>query len=456
MMGDGTLPAMAILACGALGLVVWQVVWPRSSGGLAPHLAIAALALSFLAASREASAASFFGSSPLWKDALGHFMRVGFLGMMSFSLCVDGAGWEACQGTRERHALVLLAACGGILAISATDFGMLWVGLELYTLSAIFSRRRARTSESTATARALGSGCLLFGCALLYASTGTLDVAILDRFLWEHGGPQPAMLYSGLGLVIGGIALSTGLLPPYAQPCLGDDVSSAVLGAALLLRLYLFGVGALAWECFWITVLLSLAALAWGCVRSLWTTDDGERVWALGISQRGFLLMALALMLRQAGLNGFLTALLGYGLAQAVAGASLHWARLGGGDERGRLLGGLARHTPRLGVPLVVGLLSLSGAPFTLGFAGRADNLWTAQELGHPWLAVVGLLVSVFCAWFYLSLAVSLVQGRTTVEGRIRVPTRVTVSLALAACALILLGVSPLPLESLASWVAGR
>ena len=455
MMADGSLLAMAILACTALGFVIWKVLWPRSSRGFAPYLAMAALALSCLASSLDTSSGSLFGAAPFWRDELTRLMRGVFLGMMGLSICVDGAGWEAQRGMRERQALALLAACGGALAISAADLGLLWVGIELYTLSALFSRVRARVSQHTATARALGSVCLLFGCSLLYASAGTLDMRVLNRFLWERGGPRPTTLYLGLGLVIGGIALATGLFPPYGQLRLGDAVNSPILGAALLARLYLFGAGALAWECFWITVTLSLLALAWGCLQSLRTRDGGARVWALSISQRGFLLMALALMLRQRGLQGFLTGLLGYALAQGVAGASLDWVRLGGGDGRDGSLGGLARHTPALRVPLVVGLLSLSGVPFTAGFRGRADALWTAYELGHTWLAVLGLVVSVFCAWVFLSLVASLLRGRAFVEDRIDGPARVTVALYLVALILVLLGCFPVPLESLASSVAG-
>ena len=70
--------------------------------------------------------------------------------------------------------------------------------------------RAFHTDAQAALPRRLGAGALLFGVSLLYATTATTDLAAMGRYLWEHPGPQAAMLY--LGVVLTFVALGVALL----------------------------------------------------------------------------------------------------------------------------------------------------------------------------------------------------------------------------------------------------
>lgn len=451
--------ARAILATVSLGLVIWESLWPRSSKALVPSLAFAALALAFAASAHVAP-----GSPP---DELAQVVvRALFLGVAGLSLLIDTvepnvAGphmGEGYAGHRVLYALRLLAVCGGILAISSADLLTLWVGLQLYVLAGFLAhpsaRRKGDVVERSGATRMLAMAVLLFGLALVYTSAGTLDITTLNRSLWEQGGPRSAMLFAGLGLTIGGIAICTGLLPPYGEHSPEESLVSPILGVALLLRLVLFGLGAYSWECFWALISISLVALAWGGITALWSRDAPDRFWRLSILQRGFLLLALALSFREEGLEAFLMAILAYALAQAILQVSdrLRGASNSGDDE---LFAGWLRQTPWLGLPLLISLLSLAGIPATLGFTARAYTFWLAPRFDISWVASTGLVASILCAGSYLPTTLSLIRGRGSRPNKIRVPLPVALSMALAALGLVVLGVYPLPLRNLARWIIG-
>ena len=455
---DGSLLSMAVLTTVALSLIVWETLWPRSSKALVPNLALGALALAFAASGHVAFDTLPFDMAVSPRDELLQIIVRGlFLGTVAISLLRDWSeSTDADAPTRERYAVRLLAACGGVLALSSANLLTLWVGIELYSVAGLFAQKRDEAVESLGTIRILGAITSLLGLALVYESTGSFDIAALSRFLWEHGGPRSPVLYAGLSLAIGGIALGTGLLPPYRGACLEDDVASPVLGVALLLRLYLFGLGALSWEWFWVLMLLALMALIWGWVSSLWGSGAADRLARLSISQRGFLLWALALTPWREGIEVLLAALLAFALAQVVLHVGLHWLRSSSADsEPDGLLPGLARHTPWVGIPLLVSLLSLAGAPATLGFVGRAYALWMAQKHGPGWLAPAGVVMSILCAWFYLPVAISLLRKPSPETTETHVSLSVVIGIALASMGLIVLGLYPTPLKTLALWITG-
>ena len=297
----GPLLAIAILAGAALGLVVWKALAPKPvngqvlfrptiiekqdlAKGAAFALTLAALGLAFGAWSWVTTATPAPWLPTLLTDDLARLLGALFLGLVGLSWLGDGAERGTAEGAedvilsavknlcfvppsppspaqsdsfpdaRERCALFLLAVCGGLIAISAADLLILWIGLELYTLSRAFiglHSPRPGLEEGLGVRAVLGMAASLLGLAFLYASAGTLEISPLGHYLWEHGGPRPAMLYAGAGLTLGGIALVAGLLPPYGPEASESEAPATALGIALLARLCLYPLGALVWEWSW-------------------------------------------------------------------------------------------------------------------------------------------------------------------------------------------------------------
>jgi NADH:ubiquinone oxidoreductase subunit 2 (subunit N) len=292
--------------------------------------------------------------------------------------------------------------------------------------------------------------------ALLHNETATFDMAALGRFLWRHGEPLPFSLYVGLGAVLGGIALCTGLVSAFGTfDEGGHSPVSHLLALLVFLRLGLH-LGALAWECFWICLFFSLVCLVYGWAMALSQTlhDPLRRIWGLLAAQRGLLLLALAFVFRGQDLTLLVTVIVAYALVQGVVRLGLRWLLASGDVALAGLLFRAVIEMPLLGVPLCFGFLSLIGLPPTLGFIVRAELVRLGWAGGLTWLAPCVVAMSIFSLWGLAPLVIpSSQQERAFIDSPPPWPLRIT--LVLAAAALVALGLFPLPLVRLASWVVG-
>jgi NADH-quinone oxidoreductase subunit N len=297
---------------------------------------------------------------------------------------------------------------------------------------------------------------ILLGVALIYNGTTTFDMAALGHFLWQHGESQPFGLYLGLGLIVGGAALSTGLVLPFGTSVgKGDSPVSHLLGLMVLLRLGLH-LGALAWECFWLCLFLALICLAWGWTAALTYAlrDPLRGIGGLLVAQRGFPLLALAFVFRGQDLTLLVTVTMAYALVQGVARLSLHWLLPTGDVAPTGLLSRAVIEMPLLGVPLCLGFLSLIGLPPTLGFNVRTELVRLAWTGGLTWLAPCVVAMSIFCLWGLAPFVFPFFrEERAFID--LPPPWPVCVILVFAAAALVALGLFPLPLVRLASWLVG-
>lgn len=449
--------AVAILASTALGLVAWKALAPARSKGAAFPLTLAALGMAFGAWAWIVPGGDVNWLPAFQTDDTVRTLGAFFLGLTSLAWFSDSVERRVSHlGRLEQGALVLFAACGGLMAISAANLLVLWVGMELYTLSQLFlASGEDQAREARATVRALGIAASLLGVVFLYAGTGTLDFVPLGQALWEHGGPHPATVYAGAGLIIGGIGLVSGLLPPYGQAG-SRSMTAPFLGLAGLMRLCPFALGALSWEWSRALILAAVAAWGWGWFSSLRAKGLASRLGRLAVAQQGCLLLALGLAFRAEGVAALVSALPAYGLAQVILVISLRrLAQASPGSVAAEPTTGLLRRDPWLGVPLLVAILSYAGMPGTLGFVARAQLLWAAQGAGMFWLAALALLGSILCGVSYLRIAMLLIDGRA--QGDLPpVPClRERVVLALASLGLVAMGLYPMPLVGLALRIVG-
>ncbi|MFO7918291.1 MAG: hypothetical protein R6V13_09445, partial [Anaerolineae bacterium] len=272
----------------------------------------------------------------------------------------------------------------------------------------------------------------------------------------QHGGPHPFSFYLGLGLFMGGVALSTGLLPPLKTfDSQGDSPVSHLLGLLVLLRLGLH-LGPLARECFWFFLFLSLLCLLWGWAVVLVHArrDPLQSIGGLLAAQRGFLLLALSLVFRRQSMAMLITVTAGYLLAQGVIRLSLRWFSSVGAVAPGQLLSGAVVSAPLVGIPLCVGLLSLMGLPPTLGFIVRVELVRLAWTLDLTWLVPWVLAMSILCLWSLVPLVLPLFRAeRVAIDSS--PPWSLRIALVLAAVALVVLGLFPFFLVRLSRWLMG-
>ena len=376
----------------------------------------------------------------------------------------------------EYYVLVLFAAVGMMLMASALDLLVIFLGLELMSLSlyvlAGFFRTRAAGNESAMKYFLLGafaSGFFLYGIALLYGATGSTSLEALAVATAGSAAPGAArdwVVLAGVGLLLVGFGFKTSAVPfhqwapdvyegaPTAVAALIATGSKAAAFAALIRVLVATRVLEADWTpLLWLIAVLTMTvgnviALAQGNLKRMLAYSSVAHV--------GYMLVGLTAG-GAAGGAAVLYYLVVYSFATVGAfGVILlleHSEGSGGPetetDARAEAVelasyGGLAARHPVLALVLTVFMLSLIGMPPTAGFVGKLYLFSAAIKSGLVWLAVIAVLNSVVAAYYYLRLIVYMYMRAPEGPGVLaRLTPAAGVSLALAVWATLHLGVLP-------------
>ena len=116
---------------------------------------------------------------------------------------------------------------------------------------------------------------------------------------------------------------------------------------------------------------------------------------------------------------------------------------------------GLSDRRPALAAALTVFLISLAGVPVSAGFVGKFYLFGAAVSGGWTVLAVVGVLMSVVSAYYYLRVVVAMYMRDPLGEDHWgRIAPGSAVALAVSVAVVLILGVYPAPVLALAQQAA--
>jgi NADH-quinone oxidoreductase subunit N len=364
----------------------------------------------------------------------------------------------------EFHALLLLASAGMMLAASALDLLILYLGLELMTLCSYIlvgsTRDRSLSNEAAIKYFLLGSfasALLLYGIALTYGVTGTTDFAgvastVIDRGLGQH----PLMLVA-VALVAVGLAFKIAAVPFHAWAPDAYQGASAPVAAFLAAGSKAAGLAALVRVCMvafapehrvWSVILVALALLsmAGGSLLALSQTNMKRLLAYSSIAHAGYALLGLI-----AGTPEGASATMTYALVYAFMTIGAFGVVIGLGKRGENLVGyhGLAATAPGTAALMFLFLLSLTGIPPTAGFAAKFAVILSAVRSGHIVVAVLAVMCSVVSAFFYLRVAVLMYMTAPEGSAPGRFPAAVSAALAVAAFVTIIGGIFP---DTFAAW----
>ncbi|QNI35723.1 NADH-quinone oxidoreductase subunit N [Edaphobacter albus] len=363
----------------------------------------------------------------------------------------------------EYFALVLFGAVGMMLMTSSVELLMVFVGLEISSIStyimAGFRKGQAATAESSIKYFLLGSfatAFFLYGIALAFGATGSTRIDIISHGLSTTASPTLALL--SLALIIIGIGFKVSAAPFHVwtpdvyqgapAPVVGL-MSTAPKAAAFAVLLRILFSGFPTYEPRWAMLIWVIAVLSMfiGNLGALLQRDVKRMLAYSSIAHAGYLLVAYTAF----PADGIASACF-YTAAYAAmnVGAFTVITLIGGYDERARTIDdytGLALKRPVLAAALGLFLISLIGIPFTGGFFGKFYVFTAALHAGNVWLAVFGLLNSGIACFYYLRLLAALYTRPHTENDRVDAHAPVTIPAAIAltftAVATLLLGVAP-------------
>jgi len=467
-------PEVALAASVVLLLMI-EVIWkPRPAvwGVIAgAGLAAAAALCGWQWAAHRGEAAGTFYNGMIAVDGFS-----ALAGLLVFPLAGLGllSAWRLAVSQRRRGAelvaLVLLAAAGAHLMAAAADLIVLFVGLEVFSISlyvlAGFTRERADADEASLKYFLLGafaSAVFLYGVALVFAATGTTTIygsGGMASYLADYVVLRPGVLLAGLALLLAGMAFKVTAAPFHVwapdvyQGAPGGitgflAASAKVAGFAALARVLTAALGARVDDWAPAVAVLAAVSVVVGTLLAI-VQDDLKRLLAYSsVAHAGFILTAL--VAGRGGLDGLWFYVATY--AVQVVGA-FTVAAVVSGDGQGRSplshYAGLGRRSPWLAAVMSLMLLAMAGIPLTAGFVGKVAVFRAAIDADYLWLVILAVVATVAGLYFYLRVIVVMyLSVPAEAEGAPAGPTvgwGARLALAVAAAVTLILGIAPWPL----------
>ncbi len=361
----------------------------------------------------------------------------------------------------EFYALVLLGTVGMCFMAASTDLIMIFLGLEISSIStyilAGFRRRDRLSNEAALKYFLLGSfatAFFLFGIAWVYGLTGSTNLlAVRDQLVEPGQWSQFAIV--ALVLMFVGLAFKLSTVPFQIWTPDVYQGSPAPVGAflsvgpkaaafAILLRVFLGSFtagGAVTFQLLWISAALTMCL---GNLAALWQTNIKRLLAYSSIAHAGYILVGLA-----AGGSSGISAVMFYLVAYALmnVGAFILVAHLAGTGERVVEIEdyrGLGSERPAVAACLTVLFLSLAGIPTTAGFLGKFYLFRAAIHSHLVGLTVLALLNSVVSVYYYLRVIVAMYMREGKAEtSTVALPWPVRAVLATSIVGIFCLGLAP-------------
>jgi len=335
----------------------------------------------------------------------------------------------------EFYVLAMLSASGGILMAEANDLIVVFLGLEILSLSlyvlTAYHRRRVQSGEAGMKYFVLGafsSALFLYGVALTYGAVGSTSLPAIATYLSTTVVIHNGVLLAGMAFLLVGLGFKVAAVPFHVwtpdvyqgapSPATGYMAAAAkAAGFAALLRIFLSALPTQVET--WRPLVWALAALSLvvGSVIAVVQTDVKRILAYSSVSHAGYVLLGLEAAtatgaISRNGLAGSAFYLLAYTFM--VTGSFAVVTVVGGrGDRRHSLdaYRGLAADRPALALAFTILLISQAGIPFTTGFVAKFDVISAVIAQGRPSdyvLGVLAMLAAVVATAFYLRIILAM------------------------------------------------
>ncbi|MBN1287228.1 MAG: NADH-quinone oxidoreductase subunit N [Anaerolineae bacterium] len=383
----------------------------------------------------------------------------------------------------EYYPLLLISAGGAMLMAAGRDLVILFVGLELLSIPlyimAGLRHRTSRASEESAIKYfllgAFSSAFLVYGVALIYGATGSTNIGeiagAVKAGVLASGAPLDSLLLAlGAGMVLVGLGFKIAVAPFHMwTPDVYQGAPTSVTaymsvvakvgGFAGLVRLFATAFPAIGGVAYWQTGAAVLAGLTMivGNVAALAQSDIKRMLAYSSIAHAGYLMMGVAAsatpVVREDAVNAALFYLLAYAFTNLGAFAvAIAVERDDGAGTRIDDFAGLGKTRPFLALAMALFMFSLTGIPPTAGMVGKFLLFRAAVQADLVWLALVGLVTSLFSAFYYVRVIVKMYLEEGAAQAQ-PVRSYLGAAVALAALGTFIFGLLPFDPASLVQGV---
>ncbi len=406
-------------------------------------------------------------------DPLTRLVKVALLALTLCTIIISMEG-SFTNHVGEYLSLILLATIGMMLLVSSTDLLMIFISLELTSLSlyilTAFNKRNIKSAEAALKYFLFGgmsAAFTLFGLSLIYGLSGSTNLNQIAANLGAgQSMPDPLLLVAmvmtviGFGFKIAAVpfhlwapdAYQGAPTPSAALIASGSKVASFFILAKVMMVAFAHAGGSGAWHHYvagWLPVLAVLAALSMllGNLAAIAQSSVKRLLAYSAIAHAGYALLGLLANDRQ-GLGSLIYYVVTYGLTVVGAFGVVTVLEERVGDAKIADFAGLGRREPLLSFCMMIFMLSLAGIPPLAGFFGKF-YLFTAaaggaKDLGLLWLVIFAIAMSAVSLYYYLQILKQIyVVPAPAGEQEISVPISSKIVLGLLALGVVLLGCLP-------------
>ncbi len=421
-----------ILVCSVLGVIIVDLFLKRRERTLTAYLALLGLSISFLGAVKLFPGNKVLFSQMVALDPFALFFKFFFL-LSTFLVVLFSMRSEEIKKTdqAEYYALLLAVALGMLLIASAVDLLMIYISLELISLTSYLltgylkgNRRSSEAALKYFIYGAVASGVMIYGMSLVYGLTGSTNIHAIGKALFAQD-PYPLTLLLATLFILVGFGYKIAAVPFHmwcpdvyegapAPVTAFLSVGPKAAGFAVLIRFF-YGVLAQpsAEEGLWIPLgnldwpfliaVLSAATMTLGNLVAIAQSNIKRLLAYSSIAHAGYILMGFVLLDDQ-GLKAMLFYLAVYLFMNLGAFLVVIAVLNKLNTEEISDYQGLGWRAPFAAVALSIFLLSLTGIPPFAGFIGKVYLFAALIKKEVYWLAVVGILNSVVSLYYYAGI----------------------------------------------------
>jgi len=320
----------------------------------------------------------------------------------------------------EYFVLGLFAVLGMMVMSSASHFLVLYLGLELLSLS-LYAMVAFQRDSSVATEAAmkyfvlgaLGSAMLLYGMSILYGLTGTLEISAVRSAVADQAAPDNVILVLGLVFVLVSLAFKIGAVPFHmwvpdvyhgapTSSTLFVSTAPKLAGFAIIIRLLVGGLEDLHFMWRDMLIVLSVLSILLGNLIAIAQTNFKRMLAYSAISHMGFMLLGILAGTESGYSAGLFYALVYTFMGLGGFGIIVLLSRAGYEADELEDLKGLNSTHPWYAFLILVFMFSMAGVPPTIGFFAKLSVIQAVVDVELTWLAVIAVLFAVIGAFYYL------------------------------------------------------
>jgi NADH-quinone oxidoreductase subunit N len=362
----------------------------------------------------------------------------------------------------DHFALIIFVIIGAVFMVSYSNLGMLFLGLEILSIS-LYVLAGSKMTESVSNEASfkyflMGSfatGFLLFGIALIYGVTGSFDIYIIkDKIVSpEAYSAVSPLLYAGVLLMLIGLTFKISAVPFHfwapdvyeGSPTVVTAFMSTVVKMAAFgafFRLFSTCFGPLAPQWVDVLIVITILTLIVSNVTAVYQHSVKRILAYSSVAHAGYMLIAVV-ALNDVSAGAIFYYLCAYSIGSIAAFTVLH--NVNGDNETAVVdsFNGLAKRNPFLAFSMAVSMLSLAGIPPLAGFFAKYYIFTVAFQEGYLGLVILAIVTSLIGIYYYFRIIIAMYLKSSEKTTSFEVPLLHQVVLVICLVVSLVLGIHP-------------